>query len=150
MTASGCYYPSGLAGPTDTQDRGRKPSLSSPKLDPPTTQSNFALSGSGTGVPGSGVGIPAVAAAAGEGPSPTAQQLHSLQPHATVRDLTHVGLRRISKRRENVPDVLFYIAEFGADFHFALPIWGRISSICSGLVVKVVSALLLGNWQDFN
>ena len=25
-----------------------------------------------------------------------------------------------------------------------------ITSICSGLVVQVVSALLLGNWQDFN
>jgi len=49
------------------------------------TRSNFALSGSC--VPG--VGTPAAAAAAaGEGPSPTAQQLHSLQPHSTVRDLT--------------------------------------------------------------
>ena len=104
MTASVVIlgYPSGLAGPTDTQDRGRnlrKPSPLPPELDycTPTTQSNFALSGSG--VPCSGVGTPAVAAAAGEGPSPIAQQLHSLQPHATVRDLTHVGLRRIPKRR---------------------------------------------------
>jgi len=82
-------YPSGLAGPTDTQDRGRKPSLSLPESDyyPPTTHSTPALSGSG--VPGSGcVGTPAAIAAAGEGPSPAAQQLHSLQPHATVRDFT--------------------------------------------------------------
>ena len=82
-------YPSGLAGPIDTQDGGRKPSLSPPELDyyPPTTQaSTSALSGSGA--PGSGgVGTPA-AAAAGEGPSPAAQQWHSLLPHATARDLT--------------------------------------------------------------
>ena len=83
-------YPSGLASPTDTQDRGRKPSLSPLGLDyySPTTHATLTLSGSG--VPGSGgVGTPAAAAAAAaEGPSPAAQQLHSLQPHATVRDLT--------------------------------------------------------------
>jgi len=83
-------YPSDLAGPTDTQDRARKPSLSPPELDhyPPTTQaSTSALSGSGA--PGSGgVGTPA-----GEGPSPAAQQLHSLQPHATARDLTHYTIK---------------------------------------------------------
>jgi len=46
----------------------------------PATTPTFALSISG--VPGP---TPA-AAAAGEELSPTAQQLHSLQPHATVRD----------------------------------------------------------------
>ena len=40
-------------------------------------------------IPGPGLGTIA-AAAAGEGPSPIAQQLHSLQPHATVRDPTTV------------------------------------------------------------
>jgi len=78
-------YPSGLAGPTgiDTKVTGQKLLLSPPDTDHPhTTNANLAPSVSG--VPGSAsVGTPA--AAAGERPSPAAQQqLHSLQPHTTV------------------------------------------------------------------
>ena len=78
---------------------------------PPPHTAILALSGSG--VPGSaGVGTPAAAvAAAGEGPSPAAQQLHSLQPHAMVPDLTYdVGLQISSVRNYNVFSRLCFTA----------------------------------------
>jgi len=73
---------------------------------PPQHTAILALSGSGV------VGtLAAAVAAAGEGLSPAAQQLHSLHPHATVPYLTYyVGLQISSVRNYNVFSRLCFTA----------------------------------------
>jgi len=56
--------------------------------------------------------------------------------------MTPIGQRKRLNRIMVDCTCLLYIA--------ALQPSNFITSICSGLVVQVVSALLCGNWQDFN